>query len=513
MNIHTVKYNRGYYMHTNLLTSCKGYRYENGDVAEIDDAVVSEEVITLYLNGAEHLKIVASNEHLTEFGAGFFIASGVAEKILSVSVQGTNIFVDAVVLDASAEKTERCVSNGGTITPDEIFSLREALNAEAWRKTGGLHCAALWYNHSCAFVASDIGRHNAVDKVIGWMVLQGLSSTHCAIGCTGRQPAGMVAKAVNANIPTIVSRAAVTLKGAELAKSSGVTLIGFVREGRFTVYSHPERVAGLNPKDGEPKPAKSCGTLASPLRGLRYRDDAAVPVEDAAVAEDIVTLYLNGSEFIKTVASLEHLPEFAVGFFVDAGLVCSASDIRSVIVKGSSVYVDAVCTVCVAGEMESSGGFAPHKPRGHAEAGGSITDEEIFIIREAINAEVWDATGGLHCAVLFHDHRVVFLASDIGRHNAVDKVIGYMILHNIPPTECAIGSTGRQPAGMVTKAANAGVPIIVSRAAATEKGIRTAQTFGVTLICFVRPPRFTIYTHPERVVVKSALPINSFTGN
>ncbi|MDV0444285.1 formate dehydrogenase accessory sulfurtransferase FdhD [Methanorbis rubei] len=489
-------------MSTSLLTSCKGYRYENGTVAEIDDVVVSEEVITLHLNGSEYLKIVASNEYLTEFGAGFFIASGVAEKILSVCVDGTDIFVDAVVRDAPSAKTERCVSSDGTITPDEIFSLRESLNAEAWQQSGGLHCAALWHNHSCAFVASDIGRHNAVDKVIGWMVLQGLAPSLCAIGCTGRQPAGMVAKAVNAGIPIIVSRAAATLQGAALAESSGVTLVGFAREGRFTVYSRPNRITDLNPTSGEPKPAQNCGALASPLRGLRYRDGTVVPVEDAAVAEDVVTLYLNGSEFIKTVASLEHLSEFAVGFFVDAGLVCSASDIRSVKVEGASVYVDAVCTVCVAGEMESSGGFAPHKPRGHAEAGGSITPDEIFIIREAINAEVWDATGGLHCAVLFHNHQVVFLASDIGRHNAVDKVIGYMILNNIPPTECAIGSTGRQPAGMVTKAANAGIPIIVSRAASTEKGIKTAQTSHVTLICFARPPRFTIYTHPERVDMK-----------
>ncbi len=496
-------------MNTNLLTSCKGYRYENGTAARIDDAVVHEDVVTLYLNGTEHLKIVASNEQLREFGAGFFTASGIAEKILSVTVEGTNVYVDAVLRsDAPASgfapaKPEMCVTGTLLVAPDEIFALRESLNAEVWRKTGGLHCAALWYDHSCVVTASDIGRHNAVDKVIGWMVLNGISPNQCAVGCTGRQPAGMVVKAVNAGIPIVISRAAVTLKGAKVAESSGVTLIGFVRDGRFTVYTHPERIAGLNPVTGEPKNcAENCGVLASPLRGLRYRDGTAVPVEDAAVAEDTVTLYLNGKEFLKTVVSREHLREFAVGFFVDTGLVCSASDIRSVTVEGSAVFVDAVCTISVAGEMESAGGFSPQKPRGHAPSGGSITPEEIFLIREAINAEVWDATGGLHCAVLFHQHRVVFLASDIGRHNAVDKAIGYMLLNKIPPSECVIGSTGRQPAGMVTKAANAGIPVIVSRAATTDKGILTAKNCGVTLICFVRPPRFTVYTHPERVVTK-----------
>ncbi|HJK50704.1 MAG TPA: formate dehydrogenase accessory sulfurtransferase FdhD, partial [Methanocorpusculum sp.] len=146
-----------------------------------------------------------------------------------------------------------------------------------------------------------------------------------------------------------------------------------------------------------------------------------------------------------------------------------------------------------------AGGFTPLHARGRAHPRGEITPEEIFVIRDAINAEVWDATGGLHCAVLFHDHRVVFLASDIGRHNAVDKVIGYMILAGLNPQECVIGSTGRQPAGMVMKAANAGVPIVVSRAAATDAGIATAKECGVTLICFTRPPRFTVYAHPQRI--------------
>lgn len=267
------------------------------------------------------------------------------------------------------------------------------------------------------------------------------------LGSTGRQPAGMVTKAVNAGIPIVAARAAVTVKGAELAAASGVTLVGFVREGRFTVYTHPERVTDLHPEAGKTVPAKDCGALAAPLPGLRYREGRAVPVEDAAVAESLVTLFLNGKEFIKTVVNCEFLCEFAVGFFLDAGLVCSASDIVSVRAEGTEVFVEAACTACVPGEMESAGGFAPLQARGTAASGGTITPEEIFAIREAINAEVWDATGGLHCAVLFHDHKVVFLASDIGRHNAVDKVIGSMVLAGLRPEECVIGSTGRQPCG------------------------------------------------------------------
>lgn len=493
-------------MDEDMITSCKGYRYQDGKSTELNDVVVREDVITLYLNGTSYLRMVASCDMLPELGAGFFTAAGIAEKILSVQTSGTDVFVDAELrCDAppsgfSPSRPARCIASaGGQITPEEIFALREALNTRVWKETGGMHCAALWHNHRCVVTASDIGRHNAVDKVIGWMVLNRLQPSECVLGSTGRQPAGMVTKAVNAGIPIIAARAAVTVKGAELAAASGITLIGFVRDGRFTVYTHPDRIAHLNPEPGNAQPARECGVLAAPLPGLRYRDGRAVPVEDAAITEDLVALILNGKEFIKTVVSREHLREFAVGFFVDAGLVCSASDIQSVTTNGSSVWVQAACTACVPGEMESAGGFAPLRAQGKAAPGGHITPEEIFLIREAINAEVWDATGGLHCAVLFHNHQVVFLASDIGRHNAVDKVIGHMILAGLSPAECAIGSTGRQPAGMVTKAANAGVPIVVSRAAATDAGIAAAEEGGVTLICFTRPPRFTVYAHPERI--------------
>lgn len=493
-------------MEEDMIASCRGYRYQNGNVTEIDDVVVREDTITLFLNGREYLRMAATCDMLTELGAGFFTAAGIAERILSVRVKGTKVFVEAelrcdLTPDGFAPaKPARCITTEGVqIAPNEIFTLREALNTKVWKDTGGMHCAGLWYDHRCVVVANDIGRHNAVDKVIGWMVLHNLPAKECMLGSTGRQPAGMVTKAVNAGIPVIAARAAATVKGAKRAEEMGVTLIGFVREGRFTVYTHPERITELNPEAGEPQPAKNCGVLAAPLRGIRYREGKSIPVEDAAVAEDLVTLFLNGKEFIRTVASGEHLRELAVGFFVDAGLVCSASDILSVRTEGANVFVEASCTACVAGELESAGGFTPLHARGRAHPGGEITPEEIFVIRDAINAEVWDATGGLHCAVLFHDHRVVFLASDIGRHNAVDKVIGYMILAGLNPQECVIGSTGRQPAGMVMKAANAGVPIVVSRAAATDAGIATAKECGVTLICFTRPPRFTVYAHPQRI--------------
>jgi FdhD protein len=124
---------------------------------------------------------------------------------------------------------------------------------------------------------------------------------------------------------------------------------------------------------------------------------------------------------------------------------------------------------------------------------------------DSIISEIWERTGGAHCSVLFSDGRLIARSEDIGRHNTVDKVVGYAILNNIDLSTCVLGCSGRQPAVMVSKAANAGIPIVISRSAPTDKGIRTADLAGVTLICFARGNRFTVYTHPDRIILHQGL--------
>ncbi len=243
-------------MNEESIVKIPAVRYKNGFIEQFDEPVVVEDTVTLYLNGKKYLSLVASHDSLTELGAGFFVAAGIAKRILQVTVEGTDIFVEA---DEVREVEGSLESAGGfdsghaavvnatdaRITPDEIFSMREALNGDEWGETGGLHCTVLYHNHAQAAIYSDIGRHNTVDKAIGYMVLNGLNPAECAIGCTGRQPFGMVSKAANAGIPIIVSRAASTSAGIEAAERSGVTLICFTRDRRFTIYAHPNRVEGI----------------------------------------------------------------------------------------------------------------------------------------------------------------------------------------------------------------------------------------------------------------------------
>ena len=129
-----------------------------------------------------------------------------------------------------------------------------------------------------------------------------------------------------------------------------------------------------------------------------------------------------------------------------------------------------------------------------------ITPEDVFSCTRETETDLWRKTGAVHCSVLFYEGKCVVKSSDVGRHNTVNKVVGYAILNRVDLSRCVIGCAGRQPAGMIKKDANAGIPVVISRAASTDKGIAGADAAGITLVYFSRGDRFTIYTHPEQIM-------------
>jgi len=115
---------------------------------------------------------------------------------------------------------------------------------------------------------------------------------------------------------------------------------------------------------------------------------------------------------------------------------------------------------------------------------------------------VFDETGGLHAAGLFsRDGVLVDSAEDVGRHNAVDKIVGRMLMREaLPLSESMLCVSGRTSFEIVQKAVFAGIPVVAAVSAPSTLAISLAEALGVTLIGFVRGDGFNIYAHPERIV-------------
>ncbi|MGK2957167.1 MAG: formate dehydrogenase accessory sulfurtransferase FdhD [Acidimicrobiales bacterium] len=118
------------------------------------------------------------------------------------------------------------------------------------------------------------------------------------------------------------------------------------------------------------------------------------------------------------------------------------------------------------------------------------------------NQKIFEQTGGLHAAGLFNaiTQELLIVREDIGRHNALDKLVGYGLLNKeLPFRECILMLSGRVSFEMVQKAATASIPIVAAVSAPSSLAVQTAQALGMTLIGFVRGDDCTIYTHPERI--------------
>ncbi len=135
--------------------------------------------------------------------------------------------------------------------------------------------------------------------------------------------------------------------------------------------------------------------------------------------------------------------------------------------------------------------------------GPAVERATILALPDAMRAtqRVFEQTGGLHAAGLFSSAgEMLTLREDVGRHNAVDKVVGEMLLSgSLPLSERILQVSGRIGFEIVQKAARAGIPVISAVGAPSSLAVEAAERLGMTLVGFVRGERFNVYTHAERI--------------
>jgi FdhD protein len=176
----------------------------------------------------------------------------------------------------------------------------------------------------------------------------------------------------------------------------------------------------------------------------------------------------------------------------------SLGDLDRMLADRRLTLMSASCGMCGRLTIESLQADAPP-----VAAGGTVSPAAISGLPGRLRdlQAVFEETGGLHAAGLFtHDGRLGVVAEDVGRHNAVDKVVGRMLIEDaLPLSDRLLFVSGRTSFEIVQKALLAGIPIVASVSAPSSLAIELAQEAGVTLVGFVRGDTFNIYAHAERV--------------
>lgn len=254
-----------------------------------------------------------------------------------------------------------------------------------------------------------------------------------------------------------------------------------------------------------------------------FYDAESRPVRGAVPLEETITLYVNSRPLVRLMCTPTQLEELALGFLFNEGLIEALDEVVVIELCGAGRGVDIWLTHDIeATQLRTitsgcSGGatFAVSwgdGPRHHTEevsgahhrieADLRITPQQVTeLMEELADAAVcYHRAGGVHTAALATGERLVYVAEDIGRHNALDKIAGAGLRQGWLMHERVLLTTGRVSSEMVNKAARMGVPVVISRTSPTSLAIQLAQAWGITLIGYTRRRSFRVYTGEERIL-------------
>jgi len=224
--------------------------------------------------------------------------------------------------------------------------------------------------------------------------------------------------------------------------------------------------------------------------------------------EGTIELFVNKTPIASILATPEMLKELAIGYLICEGLVKNADNITDLKIDEKRIYIGVEETEHLElwRELRSSGCVGVKWEENESISVTSSTEFSVDAICKSLGfleSQIYRKTHGTHAACLMNTKgECVTKSVDVGRHNAFDKVVGYAYLNGIDVSEHFIFSSGRQSAGMVLKAARAGIPLVATKTAPLNSGIDAAQRTGVCLVCFVSNDKISVFSHPERLLCR-----------
>ncbi|SFE83621.1 formate dehydrogenase accessory sulfurtransferase FdhD [Roseivivax sediminis] len=250
-------------------------------------------------------------------------------------------------------------------------------------------------------------------------------------------------------------------------------------------------------------------------RAVTGADQSGEATEIAVVEERPLTIFLNGQEIVTAMTIGDYPDYLAVGFLRNQGMLADGEEItgisydeelETVVVRTASAttYEEKVkkktrtsgCAVgTVFGDMME--GLA-----GVTLPQAELRTSWLYALSQRINTtpSLYLEAGAIHGTVLCKEDRPLVYMEDVGRHNAVDKIAGWMVLEGVSPDDKILYTTGRLTSEMVIKTALMGIPALASRSGFTAWGVEIAREVGLTLVGRLRGKRFVCLAGEDRLV-------------
>jgi FdhD protein len=245
-------------------------------------------------------------------------------------------------------------------------------------------------------------------------------------------------------------------------------------------------------------------------------DQEGRAIETAVVVERPLTLFLNGQEIVTMMTIGDHPDWLAVGYLVNQNMLRAGDritgidydeELETVVVRteGRTDFEEklrkkTLTSGCAQGTV--FGDLMEEFDEVRLSAAATLRTSWLYTLAKKINTapSLYLAAGAIHGCVLCQEDRPLLYVEDVGRHNAIDKIAGYMHLHGVAPEDKIFYTTGRLTSEMVIKTVKMRIPILVSRSGFTAWGVQLAQRAGLTLIGRAKGKRFVALAGEGRIV-------------